>query len=124
MTDRDAGHPSTEAKNTILSYPSITQIMVDSHCEILWAENSGAYLGRHPTQNYAAGIYGAEKKARIAHQRLRSKMVGLCIKSSLTTDDKRKLRAFKSAYTFNTQDYGAEMLFVILKTVQLDTRAG
>ena len=41
VTDIDAGHAPTEVNNIILSYPSITQIMLYSHCEILWAENSG-----------------------------------------------------------------------------------
>ena len=62
MTARDAGHAPTEVKNTIRSYPSITKIMVDSHCEILWDENYGADLGRHPTENYAAGLDDAAKQ--------------------------------------------------------------
>ena len=33
ITYRDAGHAPTEVMNIILSYTSITQIMVDSHCE-------------------------------------------------------------------------------------------
>ena len=57
-----AGHEPTEVKNIILSYLSITQIMVDSHCEILRADNSGANLGRHPGENYSAGIFDAEKQ--------------------------------------------------------------
>ena len=47
------GHSSTEVNNKILSYPYITQVMMDAHCEILWDDNSGAYLGRYPTENYA-----------------------------------------------------------------------
>ena len=124
MTYIDAGHEPTEVKNIILSNPSITQIMVDSYCEILWAENSGAYLGRHPTENYAAVLDDAANQAVIAKQRLRSKILGLWIKNSLKTNDKRSLRDFKSVYTFNTQDYGAAMLFVIIKMVRPDTRAG
>ena len=31
VTDRDAIHTPTEVKYIILSYPSITQVMVDSH---------------------------------------------------------------------------------------------
>ena len=33
--DRDAGYSSTEVKDIILYYPSITKIMVESHFEIL-----------------------------------------------------------------------------------------
>ena len=60
----------------------------------------------------------------IAHQRIRPKMLGLWIKNYLTTNAKRKLRAFKSTYTFNAQDDGAAIFLVIVKMVQPDTRAG
>ena len=50
-------------------------------------------------------------------------MVGLWIQNYLTIYEKRKLRDFKFAYTFNDQDDGAAMLFVIVKMVQPDTRA-
>ena len=56
VTPRYAGHAPTELKNIILPYPSTIKIMVDSYCEILWADNSGAYLGHQPTANYAAGL--------------------------------------------------------------------
>ena len=117
MTAIDSGHVPTEIKNIILSYPSITQIMVDSHYEILWADNSGADLGHHPTSKYSAGIYDAEKQAIIAQQRLRSKMLGLWIKNSLTTDAKCKLRYFNSAYSFKSQYDGAAIFLVIFKMV-------
>ena len=119
LTARYSGHVSTEVKNIIMSYPFITQMMVDSHCEILWADNSVAHLGCHSTTNYAAGLYDASKQEVITQQHLMSKMIGLLIKNSLTTDAKRKLRAFKYAYTFNTQDYGAAMFFVIVKWCNL-----
>ena len=80
--------------------------MVDPQFEILWAYNSGAGLGSHPTENYGLGIYYPAKHAIIAQHRLRSKMIGLWIKNSLTTYEKRKLRAFRTVYTLNTQDYG------------------
>ena len=124
VTARDSGHELTEVRNIILCYPYITQIMVDSLYEILWANNSGADLERHPTRNYASGLDYREKQVIIAHQGLRSKMIGLWIKNSLTTNVKRELRAFKPAYNFNAQDYGAAMLFVIVKMVRPDTRAG
>ena len=56
VTSRDGGHALTEVKEIILSYTSITQVMVDSYCEILWADNPGEYLGNHRTENYAAGL--------------------------------------------------------------------
>ena len=57
----DAGNASTEENNIIMSYSSITKIVVDSHCEILWDDNSGVDLGRQPTSNYASGLDDAEK---------------------------------------------------------------
>ena len=51
-------------------------------------------------------------------------MLGLRIKNVLTTDSKWKLRDFRSAYTFNTQDNVAAMLFVIVKMVWPETRSG
>ena len=42
----------------------------------------------------------------------------------MTTDYKRKLRDFRYAYAFNTQDDGDAMFFVIIKMVWPDTRAG
>ena len=42
-------HELTEVKDTMLYYPSITQVMVDSHCESLWDDNSGVGLGINPT---------------------------------------------------------------------------
>ena len=61
MTYRDGVHAPTEFKYIILSYPSISQLMVDSHCEILWDVNSVADLGRHPTASYAGILYNVEK---------------------------------------------------------------
>ena len=81
-------------------------------------------MGCNPTSDYAAQIYDAQKQAIISHKRLRSKMLGLWIKNSLPTDNKRKLRYLNSAYTFNNQDDGAAMFFVIVKMVRPDTRAG
>ena len=53
-----------------------------------------------------------------------SNNLGLCIKDYLKTDAKRKLRAFRSEYTFNNQDDGAVIFFVILKMVRPDTHTG
>ena len=121
---RDGDHVPTEFKEIIRSYPYITQDMMDSHCEIMWADNYGSYLGRHPTSNYASGINDSVKQAIINQQRLKSKMIGLWIKNSLATFSKRKLRDFKSEYIFNTQYDGYAMFFVIVKMVRPDTRAG
>ena len=91
--------------------------MVDSHCEIIWDDNSGADLGHQPTENYAPGFDDAYKQEVISQQHLRSKMLSLFIKKSFTTVSKRKLRDFRSAYTLNTQDYGSTIFFVIVKIV-------
>ena len=85
--------------------------------EILWDDNSGAYLGRHPTANYAEVLDDAYKQAVVYQQSIRSKILGLWIKNYLTTDAKCKLRDFKSVYTSNPQDDGAVMFFVIVKIV-------
>ena len=124
LTSRYACHSPTEVKNIITPHPYITQIMVDSHCEILWDDNSGAYLGCHPTENYAAGLDEAQKQAIMSQQLLRSKMIGLWIKTFLTTNVKCKLRALNYAFTFNAKDDRAAMFFVIVKMVQPDTHTG
>ena len=90
---------------------------MDSHCEILFDDNYGAGLGRHPTSNYSAEANDAEKQAIIAQQRLRSKILGIWSKNLLTNYDRRKLRAFKYAYNFNTQDEGSTMFSAIVKMV-------
>ena len=51
-------------------------------------------------------------------------MLILWVKNSLTTDDKHNLRAFKTSYNYNKQDYGAAMFFIIVKMVRPETRAG
>ena len=121
---RDAHNAPTEVMDILLSYPYITQFMVDLHCEILWADNSGSYLGRCSAENYRAGIYEPEKHVVISQQQVSYTMLVQCIKNSLTTYDKRKLRSFRSAYTFNTQDDGDSMFFVVVKMLPPDTRAG
>ena len=71
MTARDAHQSPTEFKDIILSYPTIKKVMADPHYEILWADNSGAGLGSHPTENYGAGIYYTPKQAIIYQNHLR-----------------------------------------------------
>ena len=66
VTAIDIGHAPTEVKNIILSHPSITQMMVDSHYYILWADNSGADLGRHSTENCSEVLDDTYKQAVIA----------------------------------------------------------
>ena len=117
VTTRDAGHAPTEANNIFLSLPSITSIILNSHCKILWADNYGADLGHHPTETYTAGLDDADKQAIIAQQSLRSKILGLYIKNPLVTNSKLKLRYFKSAYTFNAQYDSGAIIFYILKIV-------
>ena len=51
-------------------------------------------------------------------------MLDLWIKNYFTTDAKVKFRDFRSAYTFNTQYDVSIIFFVIVKTVQPETRAG
>ena len=96
MIARDAGHKPTEFKNIILSKPTITKIMVDSHCEIMWADNSEADLGHHPIANYVAVLDDTAKQAVTSQQHLRSRMICLWINYSLTTYAKRKVRDFDS----------------------------
>ena len=98
--------------------------MVDSYCEILWTDSSGSGLGRYPTANYGLRLDDLAKQAVIALQRLRSKILDLCIKNSLTTNVNRKLMYFRSEYTFNTQDYKYTMFFAIVKMVRPETCAG
>ena len=98
--------------------------MVDSHCEIIWDDNSGADLGHQPTENYAPGFDDAYKQEVISQQHIRYKMIGLLVKNPLVTDENLKLRDLKSAYTFNSKDDRYEMFFVSVKMVQPDTRAG
>ena len=97
MTSRDGLHATTEVKYIIVSYPYITQSTLDSYIEIMWSDNSGSGLGRHYTENYGVGLDDPDKQEVISQQRLRSKMIGLLIKNSLTTDVKRKLRDSRSA---------------------------
>ena len=95
--------------------------MVDSHFEILWADKSVAGLRCHPTEYYGLAADDAETEAIITQQHLRSNMIGLWIKNSLTNYEELKLRELRSAYTFNNQDDGYAMLFIIVKIVQPDT---
>ena len=75
--------------------------MVDSHCEIMWADNSGTDSGRHPTANYGAGLDDPAKQAVQAQKLLMHKMLDLCNNNSLATNYKSNLRYFNSGYTFN-----------------------
>ena len=102
-------HVPTEFKDIILSYLSISYTMVDSQCEILWANNSGEIVGHHPIANYGESGYVPAKQEIISQHRLRPKMISLWIKNSMTADAKRKLRAFSTACTFNKKYDGAAM---------------
>ena len=83
--------------------------MVNSNCESMWANKSGANLGRYPTADYGSAADVPEKQAIIAQKRCRSNMLILCINNFMTNDSKRKLRAFRTAYIFDNQDDGATM---------------
>ena len=62
VTSRDGGHAPTYINDTILYWPSITQVIVDSHYEILWDDNYGADFGRHRTGNYSSGLDEAKNQ--------------------------------------------------------------
>ena len=85
--------------------------MVESHCEILWSDNTGAGLGLHPTANYESGLDYPQNQSIISQQRLRYKILVLWINKSLTTGAKSKLREFSPIYTFNFQYDRAAMFF-------------
>ena len=91
VTYRYGVHVPTEYKYVIISYTSITQFMVDSQCEIMWANNSGAGLGGHPISYYESAPYSPENQAIITQQGLGYNIIGLWIKNFLTTDAKCKL---------------------------------
>ena len=57
--------------------------MMESHCEILWDDNSGAGLERHPTADYGAELDNVENHSIIAQQRLTYKMQGIWINNYL-----------------------------------------
>ena len=95
-----------------------------SYHDFLWAENLGEGLGRHPTSNYGSVPDNPENQTVITEQRIRSNIIGLLIKKSLTTDTNRKLRGFRYAYTFNTQYDGSAIFAVIVNMMQRDTCTG
>ena len=71
---------------------------MDSHCEIMWGDNSVAGLGCHPTADYGSAADNSENQALICQHLLRSNMISMCINNSLTTDAKLKLRAYNISY--------------------------
>ena len=111
VTAIDINQPPTEFNIIALFYISITRVMLESHCEILWANNSGAYLGRQHTADYGLLADVPDKQAVIYQLGLRSKMIGRWIKNSLITDDQHTLRDFRTSYTFSKQDDGSPMFF-------------
>ena len=98
--------------------------MVDSCCENMWANNSGEGLGHHLTAGYGAAAEVPSKQLIISQHIIRSKMLSLCIKNSLTTDAKWRLKSFKNSYTYNNQYNGSAIFFVIVKMIGPDTHAG
>ena len=81
-------------------------------------------MGRHSTSYYDAAVRITAKQAIISQQRIISNIICLWIKNSLNTDAKRKLRYFKTSYTFNNQYHEAVIFFVIVKMVRPVTREG
>ena len=61
VTTKDSGNVPTEFNNIIHYYTSITRAMIYSHCEKLWANNTGAGLGRLQPEDYGAEPYDAAK---------------------------------------------------------------
>ena len=57
---------------------------MESHCETMWAYNSGAYLVQHPAADHGMEPHGASYQTQIDQQRLRYKVLSLWIKNSLT----------------------------------------
>ena len=117
---RDINQVPAEFNNVILLYPSITQAMVDSHCEIMRYNESVAGSGHHPTADYGAAEDDTAKQKIISQQRLSFKMLGLWIKNSLATDAKCNLSTYKISYTYYNQDNRTAMLFSIIKMVRPD----
>ena len=95
-----------------------------SHCENLWADNSGSGIGHKNTSYYGGAEYVASNQVIIYQQNLRFKILILWVKSLLTTYEKRKLRYSKTSYAFNVQDNGAVIFFVVVKIVCPDTSDG
>ena len=82
---------------------------MDSQCENLWVEKSLSGIDRHPIEDYGESENSDSKQGIIYQQRLRYNIMTLCIRNSLTKDEKCKLRAFKKSHTLNGKDDGAKM---------------
>ena len=121
---RDQVNIPTELNKVIHSYTSVTRSMIEYHCENFCSKNSGTALGRLPTSYYGAEPYDAAKQALISQHCLRSKILVLWINNSLTTEDKLKLRAFRTSCTFNNQYDRSTMFSFVVKILPLDTRSG
>ena len=83
----------------------------------MWATNSGAGLGHYSTAYYGSAAEVPAKYLFIYQDSIRSNMISLWIKNSLTTDVKRKLKDFKTSYTYNNKYDGSAIFFVIVKVV-------
>ena len=71
---------------------------MDSHCENLWADNSGSGIGHKNTSYYGGAEYVASNQVIIYQQHLIFNILSLWVKSLLTTYEKRKLRYSKTSY--------------------------
>ena len=78
-------------------------------------------MGHNPVTDYGIESENTANQLIFAQKRLISNMLSLWIKKSLTTYAKLKLRASKISYTYNNQDDGYAIFFVIIKMVCLGT---
>ena len=124
VTARDLNHTPSRFNKFIPYYSSITQAIVESHCQILWIDNSGSNLVLQPTEGYGVQVHIYEGQKLIYQQHLIFNMINLWIRNSLTTDVKRTLRYYKTLYAYNRQDDGAAVLFFIVEMVHPDTHVG
>ena len=81
FTARYGFHLTTEFKDFLSSYLSITQTTVEPHHERLWGENSGANFACYHKADYGAAADDYVKQAPVSQQSLRANMLSLCFKN-------------------------------------------
>ena len=112
---RYVSHVTTKFKNFISSSSYITKTMINWHCETLWEEKSGAYLGRHPTADFGGAENNAEKQVLVVKQRLSSKMLHWY---------KTQIEGYNTSSAYNSQFYEATIFFVVSKMAFTRTHTG
>ena len=90
----------------------------------MWAENYVSDMGHHITSDYGLGVYEASKQLIIDQRHPGYKILILQVRNLLTTYVKCNLSTFKTYYDLNSQNNLAEMFFLIVKILHLDTLAG